>query len=807
MNDNEQLEYLLKRLRELDAERNSILADIEALRKKELRQNTVPTIQAVSHFSPAEKIEIFMRLFRGRRDVYPRRFESRKTGKSGYQPVCANEWQRGICEKPKIKCSQCQNRKWKALNYSVIEKHLRGEDERSNDFTIGIYPMLENDLCNFLAVDFDKKEFQKDVSAFLDTCRKLNVPASLERSRSGNGAHVWIFFTEPISAHTARQMGSYILTETMESRPELGFDSYDRFFPNQDTMPSGGLGNLIALPLQAKPRRNGNSVFLNEDFQPYPDQWDYLSKVKLMEKVQVESLAKLAVETGRVTAVKMPELDEGEVPWEQPPSRKKRDTRLAEHLAGPIDIVIENEIYFTKSQLTPKLQTALFRLAAFQNPEFYRTQAIRMPTYDKPRIICCAENFPEHIGLPRGSADDISALLIENKIPYTVSDKRNRGRHQLFKFTGQLRAEQEKAANALLRNDLGVLSASTAFGKTVVAIYLLAKRSTSTLILVHRIQLLNQWKSRLLNFLDIDAKQIGVIGAGKRKPTGIIDIASIQSLSKRGVADDIIGQYGMVICDECHHLSAFSFETVIRQCKCQYVLGLSATLTRKDGHHPIIFMQCGPVRYRVNDKQQASERPFDHQVKVRKTSLVLPQEFGDKVSIHDIYDLLTHDKARNAMIVQDVRKALTDGRNPVVITERKEHLAWFENEFSSEKNIFVMRGGMRRKLFNQIQTEFANIPQGEPRLLLATGRFLGEGFDDPRLDTLFLTMPISWRGTLAQYAGRLHRLYNRKTEVVIYDYADLNIRMTSRMFERRLAGYRAIGYRIVSNDELPLENK
>lgn len=383
MNDNNQLEYLLKRLRELDAERESILAEIETLRKKELRQNTALPVQIIGHFSPAEKIEIFLRLFRGRRDVYPRRFESRKTGKSGYQPVCAKEWQRGVCKKPKIKCSQCPNRKWKALDCSVIEKHLRGEDERGNDFTIGIYPMLENDLCHFLAVDFDKKEFQKDVSAFLGTCRKLNVPASLERSRSGNGAYVWIFFTEPIPAHVARQMGSYILTETMESRPELGFDSYDRFFPNQDTMPSGGLGNLIALPLQAKPRKNGNSVFLNEDFQPYPDQWDYLSKVKLMPKIQVESLARLAVETGRVTAVKMPELDEGEVPWEQPPSRKKRDTKLAEKLTGPIDIVIENEIYFTKSQLTPNLQTALFRLAAFQNPEFYRTQAMRMPTYNR----------------------------------------------------------------------------------------------------------------------------------------------------------------------------------------------------------------------------------------------------------------------------------------------------------------------------------------------------------------------------------------------------------------------------------------
>ena len=794
----DKIQQLKERLAALEYERMQILHELELLEKQYRAEQTKV---ASSKFSPAEKIAIFQRLFRGREDVYPRRFESKKSGKSGYQPVCNNEWRPGICNKPKIKCSKCEFRSWQPLNTAVIEKHLRGDDGRGNDFTIGVYPMLQNEHCCFLAVDFDKKDFRNDVTAFLATCKKFNIPAALERSRSGNGAHVWIFFKEPIPAATARQMGSFLLTETMENHPELGFDSYDRFFPNQDTMPSGGLGNLIALPLQAKPRANGNSVFLDENFQPYIDQWDFLAKLQQMPKDAVYEIAQKASASGRITAVQMPNTEDDEVPWQQPPSRKKRDENLNKELQGALDIVIENQIYFSKEQLTPKLRTTLLRLAAFQNPQFYSTQAMRMPVFNIPRIICCAEDFPKHIGLPRGCADNIAKLLIENNILYNVSDKRNRGQRQDFRFNGILREEQQKAVEALMKYDLGVLSASTAFGKTVVAINLLVKRNVNTLILVHRVQLLDQWKNRLQTFLGLDASEIGIWASGKKKINGKLDIASIQSLVRHGVVDDMVGKYGMVIVDECHHLSAFSFESVIRQCKCQYVLGLSATLTRKDGHHPIIFMQCGPIRYRVNDKQQALERPFDHSVIVRNTEIALPAELAgkEKLAIHEIYDLLIHNEKRNRMIVKDIREAVAAGRNPVVITERKDHLAWFENEFSDIKNLFVLRGGMRKKALNETLQKISSSPD-ENRLILATGKFLGEGFDDPRLDTLFLTMPISWRGTLSQYAGRLHRLYDRKTEVLVYDYVDCNIPVTLKMFERRKKGYKAIGYNILQED-------
>lgn len=771
----------------------------ELLGKIRLLKSTQRQFSANSSLNEADKIALFRSLFNGRTDVYPRRFESKKTGKSGYQPACANEWIPGVCQKTKVKCGDCTHRKLLPVADEGIRNHLTGRDARGYDFTIGIYPLLDDETCWFLAVDFDKKSWVSDVAAFIATCRKLNIPASVERSRSGNGAHVWIFFTDPVHACLARQMGGLIITETMEDRPELGFDSYDRFFPNQDTLPKGGFGNLIALPLQAKPRKAGNSVFVDDNLIPFPNQWEYLAGIHKMTPDDVRKLAAEAVKTGRVTGINSVMEEDEEPPWEQPPSRKQQEVQIAMPLPEKLDIVLENQIYFVKEQLTPQLKNRLLRIAAFQNPEFYKTQAMRMPVYNKPRIISCSEDFPQHFGLPRGCADDLAALLIPLKIPYQVTDKRNPGRHYDFSFTGELRPEQQLAVSALLPYDIGVLSASTAFGKTVVAAHMIARRKVNTLVLVHRVQLIAQWKARLENFLNISPEQIGTIGGGKHDTTGIIDIATIQSLCKKGVVDDLVGNYGFVIVDECHHLSAFSFELVARQCKARCFLGLSATLTRKDGHHPIIFMQCGPVRYRVSDRTQAAERPFHHRVIVRKTAIHLPEllEPNATLPIHQIYSLLMDDKNRNDLIISDVAKALQTGRSPVVITERKTHLEYLTERLAGmAKNLIVLKGGMNKKEYRLTMQRLAAIPDGESRLILTTGKYLGEGFDDARLDTLFLTLPISWKGTLSQYAGRLHRLHHSKKEVLIFDYADVDIPVTARMFLRRCTGYKAIGYEI-----------
>ncbi len=756
----------------------------------------------VNQHSPAEaKIALFRSLLRGRQDVYPRRFESRKTGRAGYSPVCGNEWVRGICEKPRIKCSECPHQRFLPVTDDVIRWHLQGQDDHGRDFVIGVYPMLLDETCYFLAADFDKTTWQEDVAAFLETCRQMGLPAALERSRSGRGGHIWFFFNEAVPATLARKLGAHILTETMELRPDIGLDSYDRFFPNQDTLPPGGFGNLIALSLQKRPRELGNGVFLDERITPYADQWEFLSSIHKISRGEVEEVVRPAEAKGKVIGVRLvPECDEEEAaPWMAPSSRSRKDALIAAPLPKTLELTLANQIYIAKDAMPPALRDRLIRLAAFQNPEFYKAQAMRLSTYGKPRIIACAEDHPKHIGLPRGCLDDLLQTLSDLDIKTVVTDQRNRGQPLKATFQGELRPDQIGAAQAMLAQDTGVLAATTAFGKTVVAAWLIAQRGVNTLVLVHRRQLQQQWIERLSTFLGMPVRAIGRIGGGRNKPTGLLDVGVIQSLVRNGVVDDLAGNYGHLIVDECHHLSAQSFERVARQAKAKFVTGLSATVTRKDGHHPVIFMQCGPVRYRVNARERAAAHPFEHTVMVRPTDFrpLRPANPNVRQQFHELYEELIADEERNQLICQDVTQSLREGRSPLVLTERNEHLDSLAKQLArEEEHLVVLRGGMRKKELDAISARLAAIPAEEARVILATGRYVGEGYDDARLDTLFLTLPVSWHGTIAQYVGRLHRLYDGKREVRVYDYADLSVPMLARMFDRRGRGYAAIGYKM-----------
>jgi len=827
-NDDSALSAAESRLEALEQERFELLERIKRLRvEKEtgaggsdmsrppgssvLASSGVAARATVNRGSSAdEKVALFASLFRGRMDVYARRWENQRFGRSGFQPACANEWAAGICDKRRNKCGSCPNREFLPLTPAVIRDHLRGEreGEHGREFVVGIYPLLADETCWFLALDFDGPSWMKDAAALLGASREVEVPVALERSRSGNGGHVWMFFAEPLPAVLARRLGSLLLTRAMDSRPEIGLSSYDRLFPSQDTLPQGGFGNLIALPLQRRPRERGNAVFVDERFIPYEDQFGHLSCLQRLARERVEALVDDAEARDQVMGVRVvPEEDWADEPWrrlEIAPSRlAARQTALREGLPASLRVVLADQLYVPKSDLTPALRNRIIRLAAFQNPEFYRAQAMHLPVFGHARVIGCAEDFPQHIALPRGCLTELEELLADWGIHPEIVDERFPGRPIAVRFQGQLRPEQERAARALLAHETGVLSAGTAFGKTVVAAYLIAERAVNTLVLVHRQQLLDQWVARLTSFLGLEPKSIGQIGGGRRKPGGVIDVALLQSLSRQGRVDELVTDYGQVIVDECHHLPAGTFEQVARAVKARYLVGLSATPTRKDGHHPILYMQCGPIRYRSDPRRQAAERPFDHRAIVRPTGFVLPLPGGPDTastagpSIQELYSLLAADRERNALIVADVIRAVRAGRSPVVLTERREHLETLADLLRPDvANVVLLHGGLGAKKRREIVQRLTAIEATEQRVLVATGRYLGEGFDDARLDTLFLALPISWRGTLAQYAGRLHRLDEGKTEVIVYDYADLGVPVLARMHERRLRGYRAMGYEV-----------
>ncbi len=744
--------------------------------------------------TPAEKVALFRSLFRGREDLYPKLWTNARTGRKGYAPACANEWVSGVCEKPRVKCGECPNQAFLPVEDRVILDHLQGRH------VIGVYALLTDETCWFLAADFDKASWADDVTTFVDTCRMAGILAAVERSRSGNGAHVWFFFSSPVPATAARKMGCYLITETMTRRHQLSMASYDRLFPNQDTLPRGGFGNLIALPLQHGPRQMGNTVFLDEHLIPYADQWSFLSSHPRIKPATVEAVAREATRKGHVVGVRLTDMaDAGTTaPWltgsgTRSPSGPPR-VRFNIPLPPEVRAVLAQRLFVAKHGLAPAHLNHIKRLAAFQNPEFYKKQNLRLSTALTPRVIACAEELPEHVALPRGCQPELEQILREHGSALFVEDQRYQGSPLRATFDGDLTPVQKKAARAMLRDDIGVLVAPPGIGKTVIGIYLIASRARNTLVLVHRQPLLDQWIAQLSMFLGVPPTAIGQIGAGKHTPNGQLDVAMIQSLVRLGSVDDLVATYGHVIVDECHHVPAASFERVLSEVKARFVAGMTATPHRRDGLHPILEMQLGPPRFLVDARAQAARRPFEHRLIIRQTAFGVDGSVSMD-GIQTLYAALGADEQRNRLIVADVEAALAEGRSPIVLTERKDHLEHLAAALRGDaRHIVVLRGGMTPSERRAAAATLASIPDAESRVVIATGRYIGEGFDDGRLDTLFLAMPVSWKGTLIQYAGRLHRLHPGKTEVRIYDYVDRVVSMLARMFEKRLRGYRAIGY-------------
>ena len=751
-----------------------------------------------------EKVKLFLALFGGRCDVFARRFDNAKTGKKGYSPYCENLWVHGLCSLMRgIRCADCPNRKLLPVSEEVVRWHLRGRDGRQKPFEMGAYPMAKDETVNFAVIDFDKSSWRRDALFVVGKVRELGLPVALERSRSGKGAHVWFFFSESISARMVRAALSYILTLTLEAHPEISLDSYDRIIPNQATLPKGGFGSLVALPLQAVARKVGNSCFVNDDWVPYEDQWTFLSSIRRLTKAEVATIVERSKKENRSLIEVGSSARDEDKPWAfflplwSTLSPADQPASIAE---TPIEVVLANRVYIAQEGLTDELRSRLIRIASFANPEFYEAERMRFSVYGKPRIVSRVLNGGKFLELPRGCLDSAVQILKESGLSAVIDDKRYCGVPLSAEFHGELRPEQKAAVADILKHDTGILAAGTAFGKTVVAIDVISRRRTNTLVLVNRRQLQTQWISKIAAFLDVPEKEVGKIGGGAGRWTGKIDVALMQSLCRKGFVDPRVKEYGQIIVDECHAVAAESFESIVDSVPCRYVLGLSATVMRNDGHDPLIMMQLGPIRHRVDPKTLSRREPFAHVVHVRQTSfrmkIAMPEDDG-----HFKYDAMLKemvaDSERNSLIANDVVAAVKEGRSPVILSDRKEHVAVFESLLKGRvQNVVSLTGGMGMKLLRESKARLSSIASSDERVIVATGSYLGEGFDDSRLDTLFLATPVSWKGRLTQYAGRLHRLHDGKREVRIYDYLDSNVAVCKKMFEKRRVGYQAIGYSI-----------
>lgn len=783
------------------------------------QQSPQPLVTTAS--TSADKLVLFRSLFKGRDDVHAQGYKKREGG-IGYSPVCLNRWDRAACPKfsnRKAKCGDCKQRQFKALDDKALIDHFQGRDPRFRD-VIGIYPLDEDCNTSLLAIDLDKCDWKKATAALRQAASELGVVPCIERSRSGNGAHAWFFFSEPISGKLARDFGSLLLTKAAALTKEVSFESYDRMFPTQDTLPKGGLGNLIALPLQGAAMKNGNSLFVDESFTPYPDQWRFLSQVAKLDASFVERIIESSTEDVLGALAQNDEAPKH--PWE----RTQLATLSASDFPGKLEIVDAGTLYIPSDHLSPAAANRIRRLAAFANPEFYRAQAMHQSVYGKPRIINLGEERDGFIMLPRGCKDGLLTLLENAGAEHAIKDERAYGRPIDMSFAGTLRPAQQKAVESMLAHDNGMLSAPTGFGKTVAAAAIISEVKLPTLVIVPSTTLMAQWSDKLAQFLDIRVKLeplltpsgkpskkkrplIGQIGGGKRKPSGIIDIATFQSLTEKDPqtgeprARDIVGDYGLVICDECHHAAAPKLELILKAAKARCVYGLSATPQRSDGLNAALAMLCGPIRFKGDPKAQMREQGMKRLLLPRFTGMRFPKiELGS--SFNQVIDELCASEARNELIVREVTEAVGNGRAPLVLSKRKGHAqtlcGLLERAGCSAR--LLVGGGTLKQRREKLEEALRELEvEGTSPVFVATDSYLGEGFDASRLDALFLATPVSWDGRVTQQAGRLHRTHEGKNDVVIYDYVDASVPALDRMHKKRLRTYAKLGYEVVMLDD------
>ena len=797
---------------------NGILYDYEAYVETAMREEPV---EIESPELTAEHAIQFYSYFRGRKDVYVKR-----NAKKGYFTQCNNFWKTGVCPKKSgenVKCHDCPAKDYKELKISVMLEHLKGTKEDCSD-VIGLYPLFPDGTCWFLVFDFDNhdedatssKDWEQEVDALRKICFSLGIDALVERSRSGRGAHVWIFFSEAIQAVKVRRFGEALLAKGAESVSLRSFRYYDRMMPMQDSLPEGKLGNLIALPLQGQALRKGNSAFVDEYWRPYQDQWSKLLHTRKLSEAEVDAYVKSwCPEDNAMQMFQSDKVDETEneslLLFGSSPKPSARYFKN-DDANGAVIIILADGIYIDKRNLKPRLQNAIRRLAAYSNPQFFQNLALGFSTRETPRIVYDGYDEGDYIVLPRGCFEELKKHLSDAEIPYDIVDKRQTGRAIDVSFNGELYPEQKVAADRLLAYDMGMLAAATAFGKTVIGANLIARRKVNTLVLVHTVEIMNNWVRDLNKFLTVNEelptyttpkgriKQrdsvIGTFSSQKRAATGIIDIAMIGSLGKEDDINPMVRDYGMIIVDECHHAAAATFENVLRASAAKYVYGMSATVKRGDKQERKLLIQLGPIRHRYTAKERAIKQGIGHYVYPRFTRMVDLSPSDDR-HISELYRLIADSELRNMQIVADAVDCVKKGRTPVVMTKYREHAEMLYALLQgAADHVFLLQGGKSLKARAELREKMAAVSRDESMIMVATGQYIGEGFNYPRLDTMLLAMPISFEGNVEQYAGRLNRNYEGKKDVIIFDYIDQHFPVLERMYHRRLRTYKKIGFEV-----------
>lgn len=778
----------------------------------------------IKKFDVTDKIasDFFMMFCRGRKDVYDLRYTNPKTGKNGYYSQCFNRWDRGchIQKKDGVRCKDCELRAYKPVTLPLIKAHMNGTDPNGND-VVAIYPMLENNLCQLLVFDFDNHAkgaeqedyaniddgWKEEINALRRICKNLDVDAVVERSRSGRGAHLWIFFKEMVPARLARRFGFALLEKGAESVNLKSFKYYDRMIPTQDALPEGGLGNVIALPLQGMALKSGNSAFIDENWNAYEDQLNVLAGTRRLTRQGIEDYLSLWYSTGSTSE------DNGtDAPWD------KNSEIEAGSVKGVVRIVLADRIYIDSTGMSNKAKRQLRRMATFSNKQYFQNQAMDMPNYDESRFIYLGSDEGKYIVLPRGLREEILKKFDNAGISYKIEDKRTKGQELNISFRGELRESQIPAVETMLENETGILHAATAFGKTVVCCDMIARRGINTLILVDRADLMNQWIKRLEEFLDIDEELpeyqtktgrtrkrkslIGNLQGAHDTLTGIVDVAMIRSLKKKDGFHPKLKEYAQVYFDECHHAASDSAIEVLQEINAKYVYGVTATPKRGDGKEKINEFLLGPIRYRFTAKDRAEEQNINHLVYPRFTRTVKPHHLSKTPYGNDAYELIRNNDVRDEQIIRDVADCVQAGRTPVVLTKYVDHAKELAERLKIYADRLILLTGANGTKARRIQVEELNkVDDSDSLILVGTGSLLGEGFDFPRLDTLFMATPVSGENVVEQYVGRLNRDYDGKENVIVYDYVDSHIPKFDKMYAARLKAYKKIGYELCVNME------